>query len=57
MSGVKAIVAPFDVGYWTFFRVITGKGKRIGKVVDMHAIKVYGGPVVIAPLILDVGWE
>lgn len=43
MSGVEVIIAPFDVGYWIFFRAITGKGKRIGKVVDMHAIKVFGG--------------
>jgi hypothetical protein len=43
MSGVEATIAPFDVDYWIFFRAVTGKGKRIGKVVDMHVIKVYGG--------------
>ena len=53
MSGVEATVAPFYVGYWIFFRAITGKGKRIGKVVDMLANKVYGGVELLTPLFLD----
>ena len=43
MSGLEATIDPFDVGCWIFFRAITGKGKRTGKFVDMHASKVNGG--------------
>lgn len=43
MSGMEATIAPFDVGYWIFFRASSGKDERTGKVVDMHVIKVYGG--------------
>ena len=43
MSGGEATIAPFDVGFWIFFRAGIRKGKGTGKVVAMHDIKVYGG--------------